>query len=236
MARLRATVISQPPGLSGTPSAGQRSSASASASWAQSSASVQSPVIRISVGDDPRRTPRRPRPRRPAPPRPVGGAVSRSQSANGRSLDAGPPRAIGWARATSIASSRSAHSSRSKPTITSLVSANGPSESSSSPLRTRTVVAADVGASPSPCSRRPLASFSATHTSMSGSVRVSVSGSVSVQTNIRYFIARSSVSGSTTGDERRTAFRTPPAEFFRRKGAFVSLAWKKVALPAPHVA
>ncbi len=47
IARLRATVMSQPPGLSGTPSAGQRRKASARASWAQSSASVQSPVTRI---------------------------------------------------------------------------------------------------------------------------------------------------------------------------------------------
>jgi hypothetical protein len=47
MARFRATVCSQPPGLPGTPSRGHRSSAAAIASWAQSSARVQSPVTLI---------------------------------------------------------------------------------------------------------------------------------------------------------------------------------------------
>jgi hypothetical protein len=49
VARLRATVMSQPAGLAGTPSAGQRWRACTSASCAQSSARVQSPVTRISV-------------------------------------------------------------------------------------------------------------------------------------------------------------------------------------------
>ncbi|MEV4416889.1 hypothetical protein AB0J67_33735, partial [Catellatospora sp. NPDC049609] len=53
---------------------------------------------------------------------------------------------------------------------------------------TRTVVAADAGASCMPSSRRPAVSFSCTHTSMSGSSARSVSGSVSVHTSIRYFI------------------------------------------------
>src|SRR2546421_6089728 len=108
-----------------------------------------------------------------------------------------PPRAIGCVRATSIASSRSAQSSRSKPTISSFVSANGPSETSSSPLRTRTVVAVAFGASAMPSRRRPAASLSATHTSMSGSFAESVAGPVSVHTNIRYFIATLLVLGFT---------------------------------------
>ncbi|TWH03393.1 hypothetical protein L613_008100000160 [Pseudoxanthomonas taiwanensis J19] len=47
MARLRAVVISQAPGLSGTPSAGHFSSAATSASWASSSARPTSRTIRV---------------------------------------------------------------------------------------------------------------------------------------------------------------------------------------------
>src|SRR4051812_36918582 len=77
----------------------------------------------------------------------------------------------------------------SKPTMTSLVSANGPSLSRTSPPRTRTVVADDGLTSWLPATRRPDASLSATHWKMSGTIDSSVSGSVSVQTNIMYFIA-----------------------------------------------
>ncbi len=48
-ARLRAVVVSQPPGLAGTPSRAQVFSAWANASWAHSSARSQSPVTAISV-------------------------------------------------------------------------------------------------------------------------------------------------------------------------------------------
>ena len=56
-----------------------------------------------------------------------------------------PIRATGCFEATSIASSRSAHSSRSKPPICSFVSAYGPSETNTSLDRTRTVVASAAG-------------------------------------------------------------------------------------------
>ena len=49
VARLRAAVVSQAPGLRGTPSRGHVASAAAKASCAQSSARSQSPVIPITV-------------------------------------------------------------------------------------------------------------------------------------------------------------------------------------------
>src|ERR1700704_4206141 len=49
MARLRAVVVIQAPGLSGTPSRGQRSSATTNASWTASSARSKSPRTRMSV-------------------------------------------------------------------------------------------------------------------------------------------------------------------------------------------
>ena len=49
MARLRAVVVIQAPGLSGTPRAGQVSSALMNASWTASSARSKSPVTRMSV-------------------------------------------------------------------------------------------------------------------------------------------------------------------------------------------
>ena len=51
------------------------------------------------------------------------------------------------------------------------------------------MVALEIGARALPSSRRPAASFSSTHASMSGSSAPSVSGSVSLQTNIMYLIA-----------------------------------------------
>src|ERR1700761_671051 len=48
-ARLRATVSTQPPGLSGTPSRGHARNASAKASWTASSATVRSPDHRASA-------------------------------------------------------------------------------------------------------------------------------------------------------------------------------------------
>ena len=49
MARLRAVVVIQPPGLGGTPVTGQRSAAMANASATASSARSMSPRTRISV-------------------------------------------------------------------------------------------------------------------------------------------------------------------------------------------
>jgi hypothetical protein len=103
----------------------------------------------------------------------------------------------------------------SKPTITSLVSANGPSVSSISPPRTRTVVAADGSASTLPVTRRPAASLSATQTLMSGTRDSSVSGSVSVQTNIMYFMAFHSLRvGFTRVTNGRPADRTAARKKF----------------------
>ena len=49
MARLRAVVTIQPAGLAGTPSAGQRSTAVAKASWTASSARPMSPSERTRI-------------------------------------------------------------------------------------------------------------------------------------------------------------------------------------------
>jgi hypothetical protein len=157
IARLRATVMSQPPGLAGTPSAGQRSTASAIASWAQSSASVQSPVTRIRAAT-------------------ILGYESAAAAAdrldghtvpNGRSSSR-PPRAIGWARATSIASSRSAH-------LEDVVAHDHLLGLRERAVGDQQFAVADpyrgggrVGASTSPSRRRPRESLSATQTSMSG--------------------------------------------------------------------
>ena len=65
-----------------------------------------------------------------------------ARTAAPRSCRTWPPGA--WPRPR-CASSRSAHSMMSKPAICSLVSANGPSASSTSPSRTRTVVASLTG-------------------------------------------------------------------------------------------
>ena len=75
---------------------------------------------------------------------------------------------------------------------------------------------------PAHCPRAggPLASFSATHTSMSGICGASVSGSVSVQTNIMYFICFAprcldlttvTNGGRGSGHAVPERFRTPPA-------------------------
>jgi hypothetical protein len=61
------------------------------------------------------------------------GALGQQQSGLSSSV---PNFAAGCLDATSIASSRSSHSSGSSPAICSLVSANGPSDTSTSPLRT----------------------------------------------------------------------------------------------------
>ena len=66
-----------------------------------------------------------------------------------------PLAAAGCLAAIWIASSRFAHSMMSKPPDCSLVSANGPSDTSSSPSRTRTVVASLPGRSRVPPRRIP---------------------------------------------------------------------------------
>src|ERR1700761_5984077 len=93
--------------------------------------------------------------------------VGSQSAANGRTSSE-PIRATGCLPATSIASSRSAHSRMSKPAISSLVSANGPSVSTTSPPRTRTVVALSLRCSSWPRTRTPRPSISSTHASVSG--------------------------------------------------------------------
>ena len=68
-----------------------------------------------------------------------------------------PNLATGCAEATWTASSRLSHSSMSYPQMISLVSANGPSLTRTSPSRTSTVLASSAGRSRSPCSRMPRA-------------------------------------------------------------------------------
>src|SRR5262249_46971307 len=71
-----------------------------------------------------------------------------------------PTLTIGTLEATSTASSRSRHSTTKKPAICSLVSAKGPSATTRSPLRLRTVVAALVGRRRSCATRTPRAARS----------------------------------------------------------------------------
>src|SRR3954451_8984020 len=75
-------------------------------------------------------------------------------SSNARTSIA-PTLSVGWAAATAIAVSRSGQSSTSYPAICSLVSANGPSVTWTSPSGTRTVVASLVGNSRAPSSSMP---------------------------------------------------------------------------------
>ena len=91
------------------------------------------------------------RPRRPRPGRRRRGAVIPRPGGSRRRPSA---RRDGPA-AISIASSRFAHSTTTKPPTKSLVSANGPSETRVSPSRTRTVVASTTGRSRAPTSSAP---------------------------------------------------------------------------------
>src|SRR4051794_7547861 len=75
-------------------------------------------------------------------------------SSNARTSIA-PTLSVGWAAATAMAVSRSGQSSTSYPAICSLVSANGPSVTWTSPSGTRTVVASLVGNSRAPSSSMP---------------------------------------------------------------------------------
>ena len=137
-ARLRAVVVSQAPGRRGTPSRGQRSQR------------LGERVLRALLGQvpvagepDQRGDDRGPTRRRNA----ACDRRSRRRSRRPRTgrISISPTRAIGCFAATSIASSRSAHSTMSNPRHLSFVSTNGPSVSSTSPSRTRTVVASLAG-------------------------------------------------------------------------------------------
>ena len=77
-----------------------------------------------------------------------------------------PNRATGCLAATSIASSGPEHSITSYPAICSFVSANGPSLTSTSPPRTRTVAASRTGRSGAPSRRMLRRSISATQDSV----------------------------------------------------------------------
>src|SRR4051794_13857612 len=109
-----------------------------------------------------------------------------------------PNLAAGCLAATSIASSRFLHSIRSNPPTCSLVSANGPSDSTTSPARTCTVVASLTGRSRDPNCRTPRASISSTHAvgEPSGSL---TSIDSSTQTSIMYRTATPSRVGRPAG-------------------------------------
>ena len=91
----------------------------------------------------------------------VTSSPSRSPLANGRTSSVWN-QDTGHLAVTSIASSRLAHSRRSKPAMNSLVSANGPSVTSVLPSRTRTVAAVSGRSSSRPSSRTPRRSISST--------------------------------------------------------------------------
>src|SRR5262249_42335308 len=95
---------------------------------------------------------------------------------------------MGCLAATSVASSRLAHSSTSKPAIHSLVSANGPSVVRTLPFRLRTVTALSTPARRLPVILTPLPSISATHESILSCFGSYVSPVGSPHTNIRYRI------------------------------------------------
>src|SRR5215472_8924512 len=145
------------------------------------------------------------------PPRPP------HSSQNGRSSNV-PILAVGWRDATSIASSRSAHSSTLKPAICSLVSANGPSLTRTSPPRTRTVLASLTGRRRPPASFTPRASISLSQASTAraaaepGTSESSsgLSSAVSSrQWNSRYFMGRLLLGmASRRHDERDRRGRT----------------------------
>ena len=141
-ARLRAVVVSQAPGLRGTPSRGHRSSARANASCAHSSARSQSPVVRMRVATT------RPHSSRNA--RATASSTSDRPTTSPRS--AAPRSSRAWRRGSSTPPRwpRRGPCSRPgrSPAICSLVSANGPSDVSTSPSRTRTVVADGRGPEP----------------------------------------------------------------------------------------
>ncbi len=210
MAQWRAVVVSHAAGRSGMPSSTHRSSARSAASATASSARSQSPVVRISVATMRSRSPamtsssaRRTLPS--AHPRASHARAAGPSVQNGRSSRR-PNRAIGCSEAMSIALSRSSHSRMSKPAIHSRVSANGPSVTSTLPPRLRTVVASAIGRSASPMTRAPLASWRSTQSSTSSSLGSpdGGSGSVSVQTNIMYFMSCSLSDVRCRAPPRRT--------------------------------
>src|SRR5215213_1100409 len=145
MARRFAAVVSQAPGLRGTPSAFQRSSALTSASCRASSASMKSPTWLIRVAST-----------RPCSSRNVFSicdsvvipcSIVQTSDHSGRTSTE-PYLAWGIFSAQRSASSRSLHSSKKKPPSCSCVSAKGPSVTNVFPSRTRTVVAFAIGESP----------------------------------------------------------------------------------------
>src|SRR4051794_14780932 len=87
-------------------------------------------------------------------------------SSNARTSIA-PTLSVGWAAATAMAVSRSGQSSTSYPAICSLVSANGPSVTWTSPSGTRTVVASLVGKSRAPSSSMPRPTISSSQAASS---------------------------------------------------------------------
>src|SRR6185437_2670035 len=131
--------------------------------------------------------------------RELAGAVYSSSNGQNGLTSSRPRRAIGCLRAIAIASSRSAHSSTSKPATCSFVSANGPSVTIARLFRTRTVRAWSGGASSLPYRRAPRPSISATQGS-TGSMWSNSRGSTagSVQTSIMYLLLPASGLGRGT--------------------------------------
>ncbi len=99
-------------------------------------------------------------------------------------------QATGALASTSITSSRSAQSTRSKPAMNSLASANGPSVTSVSPSRTRTVAAVGGRSSGRPSSRTSRRSISSIQPGISRCMTATSSraGRPSAPTKFRYFI------------------------------------------------
>ncbi len=128
MPLLRAVVISQPAGLGGRPSRGQRSSAAAKASWTASSATSMSPKTRTRTATARPYSCRKTRSISSAVTRPARRPISLSLAVIERPDLEREPGDLGELRGSSrSASSRSATSMTVKPPRCSLPSANGPS-------------------------------------------------------------------------------------------------------------
>ena len=154
MALRVAVVVSQPPGLGGTPSPGHRSTAASRASAAASSATSMLPKRRISEATT-----------RPYSSRKIrstsasdSGVVTRpraaARAANGRTSTF-PSQAAEPSAASLRAASRSGASMIQNPPIHSLDSANGPSVMIVSAPVASTVVAVSIGSRPPPNTQMP---------------------------------------------------------------------------------
>src|SRR5262249_7706286 len=144
------------------------------------------------------------------------GVRCRQSVQNGLTSIVPPYLATGCFEATSIASSRSAHSITSNPAICSVVSANGPSATSTSPSRTRTVVASLTGRRPWPNRRTPRPSISSTQAWVELSSSACSSGVSSTDSSrqiiSRYFMAPPRSRSSRRGSAAIAGARHPHDE------------------------